>query len=95
MSAAKVTYDYLKKYFAPNTDPTLWQQLQDKLQQIFRLESYDTRVDELCVLSGNDQIDFKTVNKQFENEHKADFILAARNHLALTMKLFSDLPSVE
>lgn len=94
MNAAKVTYDYLKKYFAPNSDPTLWQQLQKKLQPMFQLESYDQRVTEICKLSGNDQIDFKKVNAQLEKKHKADFIQAARNHLALTMELFRDLPSV-
>jgi hypothetical protein len=94
MSAAKATYDYLTKYFAPNNDPTLWQQLQGKLREFFQLESYDKRVDELCALSGNGQIDFKKVNEQFEKKHKADFIQAARNHLALTMRLFRDLPSI-
>jgi hypothetical protein len=94
MSAAKVTYDYLKKYFAQNSDPTLWQQLQGKLRPLFQLESYDRRVTEICTLSGNNHIDFKTVNKEFEKKHKADFIQAARKHLALAMRLFEDLPCV-
>jgi len=94
MSAAKTSYDFLVKFFNPGIDSVVWQNLQKELKQILRLESYDKRIDNLCVLSGNAQIHYKEVNERFEKNHKSDFIQAARDHLGEAMKLFSDLPWV-
>jgi len=92
MSAAKATYDFLVKFFNPGIDPGNWQDGQKKLQRIFKIDSYDKRIDEICILSGNDQIHYNDVNKKLEKDNKSDFILAARDHLAAAMGLCSDLP---
>jgi len=92
MSATKATYDFLVKFFNPGIDPGLWQNLQKDLKRIFSLDSYDSRIDEICILSGNDQVDYKDVNGRLDSDHKRDFILAARDHLAAAMRLCSDLP---
>lgn len=95
MSAAKATYDFLAKFFNPNIDPALWGNLKKELQRIFKLESYDKRIDEICKLSGNDQIHYDEVNKELVKNNKSDFILAARDHLAEVMRLCSDLPCMK
>jgi len=94
MAAAKATYDLLVKFFNPEIDLVMWQNLKEELQRIFKLESYDRRIDNLCILSGNDQIHYDEVNKRLEKNHKSDFVQAASDHLAEAMKLFSDLPWV-
>ena len=92
MSAAKATYDFLVKFFNPGIEPDVWQNLRKELIWIFRLKSYDKRIDNICILSGNDQIHYKDVNERLEDAHKSDFIQAASNHLSAAMELFSDLP---
>ncbi|MCK4857715.1 MAG: hypothetical protein KAT58_07100 [candidate division Zixibacteria bacterium] len=92
MSAARVTYNFLAKLFNPDIDPAVWQTLKGELWQVFRLDSYDKRIDNLCIISGNDRVDFKEVNARLEKERKVDFVKAASNHLAEAMKLFNDLP---
>ena len=51
MSATKATYDFLKKFFNPNTDQTTWKNLQEELQKAFKIESYDKRKQKFCDLS--------------------------------------------
>ena len=94
MSAAKATYDFLVKFFRPNIDPNIWDNLRKELKPIFALETYDERIDNLCVLSGNNLLDYKEVNDRLEAAHKSEFVHAARNHLAEAVRLFTDLPSV-
>jgi hypothetical protein len=95
MSATKTTYDFLTKFFNPNIDPTVWQKLTQELKRISAIDSYDQRIDNLCVLSGHSQIHYDQVNRKLEEHHKSDFVQAASNHLAETMKLLRDLPWVE
>lgn len=94
MSAAKTTYDFLVKFFNPEIDPAVWQNLQKELKQMFSLKSYDKRIDNICILSGNDQIHYDEVNQRLEKIHKTDFVHAATNHLAEAIKLLNDLPWV-
>lgn len=92
MSAAKATFDFLVKLFNPSIDPGVWRALRLKLQKIFKIDSYDRRIDQLCVLSGTKTIDYKAVNRTCERKYKSDFIRAASNHLAEAMRSFEDLP---
>ncbi len=92
MSAAKATYDFLSKFFNPEIDPRVWQNLQRALQEIFNIKSYERRKNELRALSGNHQISYGELNERLEKKHKSDFVQAASNHLAEAMKLFSNLP---
>lgn len=94
MSAAKATYDSLVKFSGSNVAPLVWQSLQKELRRISKLESYDQRIDDLCVLSGNNEIHYDEVNNRLKPIRKRDFVKAARTHLAEAMKLFSGLPSV-
>jgi hypothetical protein len=92
MSAAEATFDFLSGIFSPGFDPSVWENLKPALQRIFNLDSYDRRIDELCVLSGTKTIDYAVVTKTCQSRHKSDFIRAACNHLSAAMKLFEDLP---
>jgi len=92
MAAAKATFNYLVKYYDHDIKPLLWNNLQKKLKLIFKMNSYDKRIDELSALSGNNKIDYNKVNEKLEKKLKSEFIFAARDHLAEAMKLFSDLP---
>jgi len=94
MAATKNTYDFLTKFFNPTINPAVWQNLKQELKPIFAMDSYDKRIDQLCILSGNDQIHYDQVNSKFEKHHKSDFVQAASTHLAEAMKLFQDLPWV-
>ncbi len=94
LDAAKGTFDYLTRFFNPGINPAVWQALQSDLKRIFKLDSYDKRIDKLCVLSGNAAVDYKEVSPRLEQAHKPDFAQAASNHLAEAMKLFRDLPWV-
>jgi hypothetical protein len=93
MVAAKETFDFLVKFFNPSVDPAVWSALEPKLKRIFKLE-YDKRIDDLCVLSGNNTIDYKEVSPRLERAHKREFVQVASNHLAEAIKLFQDLPWV-
>ena len=95
MSAAKATYDFLSKFFNPEIGLPVWQELKRELKRIFAIDSYDQRIDNLCILSGNSQIDYDRVNQNLEERYKSDFVQAAGNHIAEAMKLFRDLPWVE
>jgi len=92
MMAAKATYDYLVRFFDPGHSPDDWANLKKELKQIFKIESYDQRVDNLCSFSGDNEVDYAEVNNRYEPNHKDDFIQAARTHLSIAIKLFSDLP---
>lgn len=92
IAAAKATYEFIAKFFNPQIPPKVWSKLRPKLQKIFKIDSYDKRIDELCLLSGNAKIDFKEVNKKLEKKHKPDFVYAASSHLAEAMRLLRDLP---
>jgi Family of unknown function (DUF6765) len=94
MRAAKVTFDYLADKIQLANKSQYWQTLEPELRDIFKLESYDKRVDELCVLSGNDKIDYNKANKKYSKSqaHKKSFVMAAGRHLSQAMRLFEDLP---
>jgi len=91
MSAARATFEFLAEWSNSHIDPAIWKALERKLQDIFKMDSYDRRIDELCVLSGTRDIDYADVNRTYAKKHKSDFIRAAYNHLAEAMKLFEDL----
>jgi hypothetical protein len=91
MSAAKVTYDFLAKFFSPDIDSAIWKDLQIELHQIFKIESYDDRKDKLRLLSGYDQIQYDEVNSRLEATYKTEFIRAAKHHLSEVMRLCKDL----
>ena len=93
--AAKATYEFLAKSYGRSTNPSVWRDLSQRLQKLFKLTSYDKRVDGLCAVSGNKQIDYNEVNARLEPLHKAEFIQAARNHLSKAMTLFRNLPSAK
>ena len=92
MAAAKATFDFLAKFFGPGIDKSVWATLKPKLRDIFRIDSYDRRIDKLCVLSGTKTIDYAVVNRTCERVCKSDFIRAASNHLSAAVKSFEDLP---
>ena len=92
LRAAKATFDFLARFFNPDIDPSVWDNLKSKLQKVFKLDSYDRRIDKLCVLSGTKTIDYAVVTKTCQSMHKSDFIRAACNHLSAAMRLFEDLP---
>ncbi len=91
MSAAKATYDFLAKLYNGGADSTIWQDLSTELRRLFKLD-YNERVDGLCILSGNPDIDYKDVNTKLEPVYKPEFIQAARRHLSKAIELFHDLP---
>ncbi len=62
------------------------------LTPIFSLDSYDERIDKLCILSGESSIDYKEVTARLQASRKPQFIEAACNHLATALGLFRDLP---
>ncbi len=92
MSAAKATYDFLTKFFNPDIEQSVWQNLQEELKQAFRIESYDHRKQKFRDLSGNTSINYDEVNKRLKAIHENDFIVAAKSHLVNAMNLFKDLP---
>jgi hypothetical protein len=94
MRCAKGTYDFLKSMFDPSAAGASWSKIRPELQRLFKLDSYDKRVDGICVLSGNDKIDYAKVTKKLYKKHKRDFVKAASSHLAEAIELFSDLPWV-
>jgi hypothetical protein len=93
-SAAKATFGFLAIIAPSNDSQKVWESLSSELQQLFRLDSYDRRVDALCVLSGNKKIDYKEVNVRLERDLKVEFVRAANNHLAYAISLFKGLPRV-
>lgn len=92
MSAAKATYNWLVRLFGLGVGTTVWKQLKPRLRDILKLDSYDRRVDQLCILSGDSEIDYRTVTQRFEATHRDDFVQAACGHLAKAMDLFGPLP---
>lgn len=94
ISAARATFDVLVKFNRSRVDASVWRNLKNKLMELFRLKSYDSRVTRLCALSGNDKIDYKDVLSELITRHKVDFIKSANSHLARAMSLFEDLPRV-
>ncbi len=95
MSAARATFKFLTKFFNPTIDLSILQDLVEKLKPLFKLESYDKRIDEICILSGNSEIHYKEVNKRLKSLHENDFISAAASHLSNAMNLFSKIPQVD
>jgi hypothetical protein len=95
MSAARATFDFITKFFNPNVDPSIWGDLGNILKRLFKIESYDKRIDEICVLSGNSEIHYNEVNKRLKPIHENDFINAATNHLSNAMRLFSKIPQID
>ena len=91
LSAAKVTYDFLVKFFNPGIDASEWLKVKKNLIHIFKMDSYDKRVDALCVYSGNDRIDYKDVRGKYERDYKTAFVKAAASHLAEAVRLCGDL----
>lgn len=92
MSAAKATYDFLTKFFNPNIDPAIWHELRGQLREAFKIESYDLRKQTFRELSGNSELHYEEVNRRLKAIYENDFILAAKSHLAISMRLFKDLP---
>jgi hypothetical protein len=92
MAAAKGTFNILKENSPKKTSQTSWKVIKQELTKIFKLQSYDRRIDRLCIFSGNSKIDYKKTNKKLENKYKSQFVKAASSHLAKAMELFSDLP---
>jgi len=95
MNCARGTYDHLKALFDPNGAGAAWGKIKPELQRIFKLDSYDERIDELCRFSGNAEIDYKNVTRKFSKKHRPAFVKAASGHLADSIELFSDLPWVD
>jgi hypothetical protein len=91
ISAAKATYDFLTKFFNPNIDQEVWQNLKGELQQAFRIESYDGRKQRLRNLSGESAISYNEVSERLKQVHEKDFIMAASSHLSSAMNLFKSL----
>jgi hypothetical protein len=94
MSATKATFDFLVKFFNPDVEATVWPNLEEKLSPIFRYESYNKRIDEICVLSGNNTIHFDEVNSRLKELHEDDFVQGATRHLSIAIRLFSKIPQV-
>ncbi len=92
MGAAKATFDFLVRFFNSGIDRGVWATLKPKLRGIFGVDSYDRRVNRLCVLSGSRALDYAVVNRTCEKKYKSDFVRAACNHLAEAMRLFEHLP---
>lgn len=92
MNAAKATLDMLVESLGLSVGPDVWRRLRKDLTGIFRLDSYDKRIDELCVLSGDSAIDYKEVTARLQASLKPQFIEAACKHLSTALGLFRDLP---
>ena len=95
ISASRETYEYLRKVFNSGTPSAHWPSVEARLKTLFRLDSYDTRITEICKLSGNAEIDHKEVSERLRPQYEDDFILAAKSHLAMAMRLFSDIQQVK
>ena len=93
MSAAKSTYTWLVRLFGHTPDTADWTDLKPTLRDIFKLDSYDRRVDALCAFSTDPTIDYKDVTRRLEASHKPVFIHAACSHLAKAMNILGPLPS--
>ncbi len=92
MDAAKATYDFLMSYPTRQGKAEEWSKIKSVLTRIFNMDSYDKRIDELCLYSGSPKIDFKNVNKRMKKKHEPDFERAASAHLAKAMDTFQNLP---
>ncbi len=92
MQAAKGTWDCLSSIYAPHMGTSQWASLKPALKEIFRKKSYDERVDALCRLSGNPQVDYKEVCSRLSSAHAEEFLRAASRHLSRVLDLCKDLP---
>ena len=92
MSASRHTCGFLADAFGLSGSPAVWEGLKDDLKTIFRNDSYNRRVDALCVLSGDPAVDYREVKGRLEAQIKEQFVEAASAHLARAMKLFRALP---
>lgn len=62
------------------------------IEQIFHLSSYDQRKAALRELSGEKEIHYSSLNKQFQTDfHRQQFISSASQHLASATELMRDL----
>lgn len=92
LSAAKHTYTFLTRFFNTNGNSNRFEDLESTLKTIFKETIYDTRKEQLLILSGNRGIKYETVRKKLEPKYKADFVKAARRHLSETMDLLKTYP---
>lgn len=92
MQAAKGTWGFLSSAYAPQMGSSQGASLKPTLREIFRKESYDERVDALCRLSGEPQIDYKEVSRRLESAYGERFIKAAGLHLSKVLQLCNNLP---
>ena len=92
MQAAKATFDLIVESFDVEVGRGLWRGLKGELTPIFKLDSYDRRIDELCVLPGDRAVDYKEVTARLTRALKAQFIEAASVHLSAALGLMRDLP---
>lgn len=92
MQAARGTWDCLCSVYAPQMGSPQWATLKPALKEIFRKESYDERVDALCRLSGDPQVDYKEVCRKMVRVYEGVFAKAAARHLSRVLDLCSDLP---
>lgn len=92
MAAARVTFDFLSKFYNPQIPKSVWQDLKAELRQAFKIQSYDERKQRLRDLAGSRDIRYSEVNQRLKPVHRDEFILAARRHLSEAVGLFAGLP---
>ncbi len=94
LAAAGATFKSLVSARGDGASATTWTSLKQKLRDIFKLEDYDTRKDELREFSGNPHIDYAKTDKKIGKRKKAAFVSAASAHLSATVRTFDGLPRV-
>ncbi len=92
MQAARGTWDQLCSMYAPQMGSSQWAGIKAALKEIFRKDSYDQRVDALCRLSGDPDLDYEKLSSRLASAHGQEFTKAASLHLSRALKLFEDLP---
>lgn len=92
MEAGKGTWDFLSSIYAPQMGSSQWASLKPALKEIFNKRSYDERVDALCRLSGDSQVDYKEVCRRLAPVYGEKFTKAAGLHLSRVLTLCSGLP---
>jgi hypothetical protein len=94
LAAAAATFKSLVRARGDDASAATWTSLKQTLRDIFKLEDYDTRKDELREFSGNPNIDYAKTDKKIGKRKKAAFVSAASAHLSATVRTFDGLPRV-
>ncbi len=94
LAAAEATFKSLVRARGDGASATTWPSLKQKFREIFKLENYDTRKDELRKLSGSPNIDYVKTDKRIGKTNKVAFTRAASAHLSAAVRTFDGLPRV-